>query len=316
MTEIMTTNDSNMVDTLESTPLNLPISVACTNLEKSNVQNKVPTSKNITRNDWTMVALQKGSDLTETDEDEIVMVPDKERSWLLHAIVDRRDGPKGTYEYLVQWVGDYDDTWEPRKILIESFVEEIDLVDSWLAAPPPIPFEVFCATVGRDNYIGASADGLCAFRAIIYACEALGNASWFSSNLIEEFRSRCIQQGEPLPPMGVPHWKMLRDFIYYGNEKCTLPARQIFLKGCQQNLFTKRISKSILVYMTKTLPHGVYICAGMNRRRMGHAFLLICSAEGVSVTDEDHYRHSLPRYLSRWWYHGLFLRRLTLLNNQ
>ena len=134
--------------------------------------------------------------------------------FLVHAIRNRRQKRDGTFNYLVEWVGKYKNSWEPEVQLLEDgFANEIRLVDTRLESPPFRKFKIFCKRyLNGQNYIAASADGRCAFRAVIYACNILQNDSWFSHNLIQAYEAKCTSKGVPLTKDGVPIWTIIHDF--------------------------------------------------------------------------------------------------------
>ena len=43
-------------------------------------------------------------------------------TWLVDKRIDHRKSGKGRYEFQVRWVGDYEDTWEPRANIPEELV--------------------------------------------------------------------------------------------------------------------------------------------------------------------------------------------------
>ena len=43
-------------------------------------------------------------------------------TWLVDKLIDHRKSGKGRYEFQVRWVGDYEDTWEPRANIPEELV--------------------------------------------------------------------------------------------------------------------------------------------------------------------------------------------------
>ncbi len=240
---------------------------------------------------------------------------DPEEEFFVHAIINRRKRLDGNLEYLVEWVGEWADTWEPRDTLLQQgFHEEIALLDEWYRSEEDLIFSEF-ALHHRDglNYIGASADGRCAFRAVQYACILWGNDSWYTDDLMDRFVQRRKNMGDPLPTIGISDWRILRDFIWYGNQTCTLPACPVDLKIFKKNLLNRCVRDlQVLISLVQSLPHGIYICAGYNRQHRGHAFLLLHALDGCFATDEDFCQEPLASYLAPWWFGGCFLRSFEL----
>ena len=137
--------------------------------------------------------------------------------------------------------------------------------------------------------------------------------TWVAYDPWYRFIQRRDEMGKPLPADGIPDWKVLRDFIWYGNQTCTLPACPFDLKIFKKNLLDRRVQKiSVLISLVQSLPYGIYICAGYNRRHRGHAFMLLHALDGCFATDEDFVQEPLASYLASWWFGGYFLRSLEL----
>ena len=237
--------------------------------------------------------------------------------FLLHSVRNRRQKKDGTFEYLVEWVGDYENTWEPEaQLVVDGFAKEILLVDTWLGRPPFRNFKSFCKRYLKGkNYIAASTDGRCAFRAVLYACEILQNNSWFLHDLIQTYEVKCTIERVPLTKNGVLSWTIIHDFLKYGNSLCKLPTRKIYLNGFKKNWQTGCVNDvSSLMELLLSVPDGVYICAGYNRRHIGHAFVLHRVNNAWLATDEDNFEKLLSVYLEPWWFGGYFLRRIELLD--
>ena len=243
---------------------------------------------------------------------------DPSEAFAVHAIINRSENVDGSFDYLVEWVGEWEDTWEPRELLLkQGFHEEIKLVDTWYQSKEDWSFHEFAQRYCDGlNYIGASSDGRCAFRAVQYACLLWGNDSWYSDDLVNRFALRRQDMGNPLPPNGISDWKVLRDFIWYGNQTCTLPACSVDLKIFKKNLLNCNVREiPVLLSLVQSLPHGIYICAGYNRQHIGHAFMLLHALDGCFATDEDFFQEPLASYLAPWWFGGYFLRSFELRDN-
>jgi hypothetical protein len=242
---------------------------------------------------------------------------DPDEKFLVHAIVNRRERNSG-FDYLVEWVGEWADTWETRySLLKQGFKEEIELVDAWCESNEDVSFIQFARQYrGGLNFIGAFSDGRCAFRAVQYACLLWGNDSWYSEDLVNRFAQYREDMGDPLPSIGIPDWRILRDFIWYGNQTCTLPAYPIDLKIFKRNLLNCCVREiTVLLSLVKSLPYGIYICAGYNRQHHGHAFMILHALDGCFATDEDFFQEPLVSYLDPWWFGGYFLRSFELRDN-
>lgn len=236
-------------------------------------------------------------------------------SYKVHAIINRRYNKKiDRWEYLVQWVGYETETWEPEESLYDQkFGEYCRLVDRWYdETADNVPFFLFCRRLGRNNYIGADNDGRCAFRAVQIALTQLDSSStWYSESLVNAFYEKHRKSGVSIPDSGVSSWKMVRDFIYFGNQLCKPPTKQIFLKAFRKNQLTRTIT-SAEDLNSIDLADGSYVCAAFNPQHVGHAFTISVSAGIKLASDQNSSNQPLISFLEPWFFRALFIRRVEL----
>ena len=245
------------------------------------------------------------------NNDEYQLEPE---SYKVHAIVNRRFNKElSRLEYLVQWVDYEEETWEPEAALYDQHLGTYcRLVDRWyVEATEDVPFFQFCKSLRRNNYIGASHDGRCAFHAVKLALCQLNNQAWYSESLVNAFYDKHLKAGVPIPGSGIPSWKLLRDFIYFGNQSCQPPAKQIFLKAFRNNYLTRTIPTAEEL-SNVDLADGSYICAAFNLQHVGHAFTISVSAGIKLASDQDTSDQPLVSFVKPWFFRALFLRRIEL----
>ena len=166
-----------------------------------------------------------------------------------------------------------------------------------------------------NNYIAASDDGRCAFVAIKLACGLLKNEAWFTKDLVPLFEHRCAENGTKLSEKGVQSWKIILEFIKFGNTFVESPTKQIYSNGFKKNFQQGALNDtSELREILLSVPKGVYLCVGFNRQHVGHAFIVHWDENSWVASDEDNSSKSLSGYLDSWWFGGYFLRRIAIFH--
>ena len=225
----------------------------------------------------------------------------------------------GKYMVLVQWKDgpngeQYDDTWEAANWMrLQGFDQPVDLVVKYKTEHPdgtPDDFIDWCKEHPDANYIGASADGRCAFRALQAAMDQLENSTWTSEALVDEFAAICESEGRPLPKHGVV-WPILRRFAHFANGKSGDGTRELNKKVFDKNLLPGTVL-GVEALNDIDLAPGVYVCAARNRLHVGHCFALVVFADLKLVLDEDVNLQDLIPY-GEWISGVYFLRKVELL---
>jgi hypothetical protein len=238
----------------------------------------------------------------------------KLESYRVHAIVNRRfNAELNRLEYLVMWVDYQEGTWEPEASLCDQgFEVYCRLVDRWFTrTPEDISFSQFCRSLRLPTYLAADHDGRCAFDAVKIALAQLNNSTWYSDVLVDDFYQKHLERGVPIPNSSLPTWKLLRDFIYFGNQRCRLPSKQIFLKAFSKNELTRTIT-SAEDLDSVILADGSYICAAFNPQHVGHAFAVAVSGGIKLASDQDRCNQPLADFVKPWFFRTLFIRRVEL----
>ena len=195
-------------------------------------------------------------------------------------LVQWKDGPRGQV---------YDDTWEAAGWMrLQGFDVQVDLVAQYKAEHPtgdPENFMLWCKGRPEANYIGASHDGRCAFRALQRAMNQLENAAWTSDALVDAFAQKCQNEGHPLPKQGVS-WPIIRSFVHFANLAVRDGARQLAKDTFEKNLLPGTV-RSVEELDAITLTPGVYLCAAFNQLRVGHCFTIVVFGDQKLVLDEE-----------------------------